>query len=284
MLKISYELEAIKGEQFEWNLKILGISTEAWNKVIHRGIKPVKVFCHPDVLKHDPKKVRYYRMLAMVSQKSMSKIGLNINSYENGKKQFDDRTALMISRHLNNIISILIEHDVEVDEREFDLWRGMAAGSQAQGSWQNVKGSKAEFLIKDIIRKRIEDMGLTIKKGTHSQGGVIKLKDGRTIVMGKEPDIGIYEGDLISTAVEIKGGIDPAGVLERFGATLKSLRRVKQKNPDSTTVVIIPGVSLTSRAIEEINKSRSVIDYLFTLEDILSNREIRERLFKVLKI
>jgi hypothetical protein len=30
--------------------------------------------------------------------------------------------------------------------------------------------------------------------------------------------------------IEVKGGIDQAGVLERIGATLKSLRRTRQEN------------------------------------------------------
>jgi len=94
LLEIAYELEAIKGEELKWNLKELNISLKAWNKIIHRGIKPIRVFSHPDVLKGNPKRVSYYRMLAMVSQKSMSKVGLAVNSYEDGRKSFDDNIAL----------------------------------------------------------------------------------------------------------------------------------------------------------------------------------------------
>jgi len=84
--------------------------------------------------------------------------------------------------------------------------------------------------------------------------------------------------------VEIKGGIDPAGVLERFGAALKSLRRAKQENPNSVTILIMQGVSLTSKAKEEIDKSKSIIDYFFTIEDVIGNEDVRKRLFKILKI
>lgn len=89
----------------------------------------------------NPKRVGYYRMLAMVSQKSMSRVGLSINAYESGKNvnKINEASALQISRHLNKIISVLIENDEMIDQIEFDLWRGMAAGSQAQGSWQNGK-------------------------------------------------------------------------------------------------------------------------------------------------
>ena len=284
LLEIAYELEAIKGEELKWDLKELNISQKAWNKIIHRGIKPVRVFSHPEVLKGNPKRVSYYRMLAMVSQKSMSKVGLTVNGYEDGRKGFDNNMALEISKHLNKITSILIEHDEKIDAREFDLWRGMAAGSQAQGSWQNTKGDRAEVVIKELIERRVREKGLIIKEAIHGRSEKFELKDGRILVMGSEPDIGIYKNDTIQIAVEIKGGIDPAGVLERFGAALKSLRRAKQENSQSVTILIMQGVSLTSKAEEEISKSKATIDYFFTIEDVIGNEDLRKRLFEVLNI
>ena len=267
LLEIAYELEGIKGEELEWHLENLNITTKAWNRVIHRGIKPIRVFAHPEVLKQNPKRVGYYRMLAMVSQKSMARVGLSINRYEEGRSYLDDDAALEISKHLNKIISILIEHDETVDDREFDLWRGMAAGSQAQGSWQNTKGDRAEVVIKELIERRVREKGLIFEEKAHGKGETLKLKDERLLILGSEPDIGIYEDDIIQIAVEIKGGIDPAGVLERFGAALKSLRRAKQESPNSITILIMQGVSLTSKAMEEIDRSKSIIDYFFTIEE-----------------
>ena len=284
LLEIAYELEGIKGEELEWEIKKLNISQTAWNKIIHRGIKPVRVFSHPEVLKGNPKRISYYRMLAMVSQKSMSKVGLTVKDYEDGQKSFDNNIALKISKHLNKIISVLIEHDEEIDAREFDLWRGMAAGSQAQGSWQNTKGDRAEVVIKELIERRIREKGLIIKETIHGKTEKFELKDGRILVMGSEPDIGIYKNDTIQIAVEIKGGIDPAGVLERFGAALKSLRRAKQENPQSVTILIMQGVSLTSKAKEEISESKATIDHFFTIEDILENEDLRKQLFNILNI
>ncbi|RLG33296.1 hypothetical protein DRN97_05365 [Methanosarcinales archaeon] len=73
-------------------------------------------------------------------------------------------------------------------------------------------------------------------------------------------------------------------MLERFGAALKSLRRAKQENSESITVLIMQGVSLTSKAKEEIEKSKSIIDYFFTIEDIIGNEDVRKDLIKILKI
>ena len=44
------------------------------------------------------------------------------------------------------------------------------------------------------------------------------------------------------------------------------------------------GVSLTSKAEEEIKKSKSIIDCFFTIEDIIGNEDVRKDLFKILKI
>ena len=284
LLEVAYELEGIHGEDFEWNIAHLNITRRAWNRVIHRGIKPIRVFAHPEVLKRNPKRVGYYRMLAMVSQKSMSRVGLSINKYERGQGDLDDHMASEISSHLNKMVSILIEHDEKIDDREFDVWRGMAAGSQAQGSWQNTKGDRAEVVIKEFIERRVREKGLVLGKVSHGKGETSELRDGRLLVLGSEPDIGVYKDRLIQIAVEIKGGIDPAGVLERFGAALKSLRRAKQENSNSITLLIMQGVSLTSKAKEEIEKSKTIIDHFFTIEDIIGHEEVRKYLFKILKI
>lgn len=284
LLETAYDLEAIEGERLEWNLERLNISSKAWNRIIHRGIKPVRVFSHPDVLKENPTRVSYYRMLAMVSQKSMSKVGLTVGGYEEGRKKLSDRVALEISRHLNRVISILIEQDETVDPKEFDLWRGMAAGAQAQGSWQNIKGDRTEMVIKELIGRRASEKGLIVEKMILRNSGTLRLKDGRVVVMGSEPDIGVYKNEVIQVAVEIKGGIDPAGILERFGAALKSLRRAKRENPSAITVLIMRAVALTPRAEREIGKSKAIIERFFTVEDVMSNEKVREQLFSILKM
>ena len=139
LMEVAHQIDQIKGETLSWTRTSLDISKKAWNKVIHRGIKPVIVFAHPDVLMSVSRSTGYYRMLAMVSQKSMNQVGLSTLRYEAGHTPKSE-IAESIARHLNKIIGKLVEADETVDAREFDIWRGMAAGSQAQGSWQNAKG------------------------------------------------------------------------------------------------------------------------------------------------
>ena len=154
LLEIADQIGQVKGETLNWNLSKLHISEQAWNKIVHQGIKPITIFVHPQVLMSIVGSVGYYRMLSMASQKSMNNVGLSVYRYEVKGVSPDDERALTIAQRLNQIISNLVEFDEIVDEREFHLWRGMAAGAQAQGSWGNLKGKRVEVQVKTVLRQR----------------------------------------------------------------------------------------------------------------------------------
>lgn len=280
LLEIADQIDQVRGETLIWDN--LNISEQAWNKIIHRGIKPVVVFVHPIVLQTVQGSAGYYRMLAMVSQKSMKQIGISLDGYETGKLIPNEKTALAIAHHLNQIISVLIQADAEIDAREFDLWRGMAAGSQAQGSWQNNKGASAEVVIREVVLQRLQ--ARDIISGEETSPIRIILNDGRVLVFADDPDIAIYQDNVPQVAVEIKGGIDPAGVLERIGAALKSLQRIRQENPNSVTVLILQDVSMTEQAKRDLSRSAETVTHLFSPKAILENELERGRFFSVLGI
>lgn len=282
MLPVAKAIEAFRGETLEWGLSDLGISQLAWNKVIHRGIKPIAVFAHPEVLMRIPGSTGYYRMLSMVSQKSMARMGLSVNTYEAGLSVPDKAAAEQIARHLNQIISRLIEFDEEVSAREFDLWRGMAAGTQAQGSWQNAKGEQVEVLVKGLVQRRLREQGRVVRES--ADGRQMDLSDGRRVTFGDEPDIAFHKGEKIQAAIEVKGGIDPAGVLERLGAALKSLNRAREENPTAVTILVVQGASLTDRAKEDLNLNRHIITHWFTVERLLTEEAARTEVFELLGI
>jgi hypothetical protein len=281
MLEIAEQIEQIQGELLNWNLELLGISDHAWNKIIHRGIKPVIVFAHPEILMNINFAISYYRMLAIVSQKSMNQIGLSTINYEQGHLP-DLSIANLMAKHLNKIISHLVEADEKVSLREFDLWRGMAAGTQAQGSWQNVKGKKVEYLIQGILENHLYKQKLLDEH--LSDKNRLYLKDQRVIVFSDEPDIAIYENNSIQIAVEIKGGIDSAGVLERVGASIKSLSRVKQQNKTSVTILLLQAVSLSEQAKNDLQINQDIVNHWFTVEQILDKAEKQIDFFKLLKL
>ena len=287
VLEVANQIEAIKGETLKWDREELGVSTKAWDKVIHRGIKPIVVFAHPSVLTSTPRAVSYYRMLAIVSQKSMNRVGVATAKYKNATNLPDDQIAWSIARHLNKIISRIIESDTEIDPREFDLWRGMAAGSQAQGSWQNAKGNKYETLVKDLIERRLTETGILKSAKAEEGDGLAKsftLIDERVIVFADEPDVAVFKNDKIITALEIKGGIDMAGVLERVGAAIKSLSRAKSENSKSKTVLLVQSVSLTPKAKLDLKNNKKSVNHWLTIDDVLSEEQTREKFFAWLGI
>jgi len=272
LIDLAEEIEKLRGESYDWSDREgLGIEEQAWNKVIHGGIKPVKVFAHPKVLQENPRRVVYYRMLAMVSQKSMSNVGLPIAAWEKGSrtKKMDDTQAHHLARYLNEIISKLICEDPEVNEREFDLWRGMTAGAQAQGTWQNIKGKRAEEQVYDLIASALGRLGATKDKS-----GQVQLPDGRLVIFGKDPDVVVHLSGQILAAVEIKGGIDPAGALERLGAAVKTLERVQREHPKAVLLLVASSAAITPTLRSELEQ-RPYIDF-FAIEDLVEDKERAE--------
>lgn len=274
--------DLVRGEDLVWVPQQLGISEKAWTRVIHRGIKPVIVFAHPEVLTKIPRSVAYYRMLAMVSQKSMTRVGLTTAGYEVSRGDLTLEHAGALAEHLNRIISNLVDADDSIDSREFDLWRGMAAGSQAQGSWGNTKGDRAEIVVRGILRRRIREKGLALAES--DDASQLELLDGRLAVFADEPDFALYRSDKIEAAIEIKGGIDTAGVLERVGAAVKSLGRAKRENPDAITILVVQGVSMTPRAYEDLEGNRDAVNRWFLVEDVLDDDAIRGELLALLEL
>ena len=287
LIQVAEEIESVEGENLDWDFGALGISAVAWNKIIHNGIKPVIVFAHPSVLMKIQRSVSYYRMLAMVSQKSMGQVGTPTKRFESSAIFPSLVASVLIARRLNTIVSHLIEADDHLNRREFDLWRGMAAGSQAQGSWQNTKGKRAETVIRNHLVSRLRASGLMTEEIPVDRitGALeVSLLDGRQLRMGAEPDLAIHKRNQIEVAVEIKGGIDVAGVLERVGAAIKSLRRAKEENPDATTILIVQGVSMSEQAVRDIQANSDSVNEWFILEDILSKTSVADKYYQLLGI
>ena len=285
LIKVAELIEGVPGETLDWDLDQLSISKDAWNRVIHSGVKPIIVFANPAILTTIEKSVSYYRMLAMVSQKSMNQIGASSARYEQSDNLPKPNTAFLIAQRLNLIISNLVESDNKLNRREFDVWRGMAAGSQAQGSWQNRKGDQAEYEIRQKLVEQLRRSGLIEEDrlvNIHSRILELNLLDGRRLSMGSEPDLVIFSGDRIQAAVEIKGGIDAAGVLERIGAAMKSLSRVKEDDPTAITILIVSRVSMSPQAESDILANKQTVNSWFAIEDILQNPSRRSEYYRLL--
>ncbi len=278
MVEIFDDLCNISGRaaKWDWDLADLGIDVDAWNKVIHRGIKPVLVFAHPQVLQQVPGAVAYYRMLAIVSQKSMQQmgrsedtfsVGRHIISLEEGRRDPGPQEAQKLARWFNYIISPLINSHAILREEELWLWRGMSAGSQADGSWRNRKGKEAENILWTWLSHVLRLQGW--KPRDHSSW----QKNEMIVERAPEPDIQVRRHNEMVAAVEVKGGKDPAGVLERIGAAVKTLQRIKDEHPAAATVLVLRRDAVTEAARQEWHRLRSSINAVFFLEDLTATMQ-----------
>ncbi|GIV11097.1 MAG: hypothetical protein KatS3mg020_0588 [Fimbriimonadales bacterium] len=277
LVEVADAIQTFDGSSVEWDLQALGISEKAWNRAIHSGIAPVRVFAHPVVVQNIPRSVSYYRMLAMVSQKSMKRLQIDTEPYELGLKLPDNETARKIAYHLNTIITQLIESEAKIEPREFDIWRGMAAGTQAQGAWQNQKGSEYEVIVKQLLISRFEPMGIVKKH----ESDCIVFQNGCKICFGSDPDIRLLHGHELLLAVEVKGGIDPAGAHERLGAALKTLQSCKEQFPECATVLLIRRGTFTKGLEKRLSESMRAITRWFFIEDVLENEPIQNEFLQV---
>lgn len=85
-------------------------------------------------------------------------------------------------------------------------------------------------------------------------------------------------------AIEVKGGIDTAAILERVGAAIKSLSRAKEENPAAHTVLLMPEVSFTQQASLDLLNNQNAVNYWFTVEAMLNNPATQQNVFHLLGI
>ncbi len=268
LLEVLSHLKNAPATTWDWSLEALEIAPDAWRVVVHSSnLTPIMAFAHPEALRTIPGAVRYYRMLSMVSQKSMQRVGLSVAAFEEKGILPDETTAWALARHFNKILSMLIAteaHEAGLSRDEILLWRGMAAGTQAQGSWQNAKGKQMEQLLQTRLIRYLQAQGAT------RAGQAWHWRDYR-VHFSSEPDIAVFQGEEIIAAVEIKGGIDAAGVLERLGAAVKSLQRVKDHFPAAVTVLVLTGASLTPQAQDDLHRQRQAVNAWYLMEDLLED-------------
>ncbi len=256
-------------EDFPQNLQFeplddLMICLEAWNHVIESGIEPSKVFAHPELLIAHPEASAYYRGIALLSQKRVAALAGSVNSWEekNPKARVSIDKAKKIARLYNTIISSIIEGatDWTMENGYRNVIATMAIG--LDGSMRNIIGQDAEETVKERVRMWLEKQDLILSCNT--QKTVFELAKGCTMHYRSEPDIEFQENGRTVATVEIKGGRDPAGALERLGAMTKSF----ENTPPGCTNILVAGV-ITPEMRSRL-QSIGVVK-VFELDDVITD-------------
>ena len=247
-------------------LDALLISELAWEHVNAGGIEPRMVFAHPDLLQEHPPISAYYRGIALLSQKRVSDLATSVSNWENPDKhsRVTEERSIAVSCLYNAVISSIIEGaaDWTIENGYRNIIANMGIG--LDGTIRNVIGQDAERSVKDKIGAWLESVGLI--DVFSSDQSTYELPNDYLMHFAAEPDIAFRQtiGGIqkVIATIEIKGGKDPAGALERLGAIQKSF----EATPPGCTNILIAGVVTTEMA-ERLDKAGIVKRFL--LDDLL---------------
>ena len=234
----------------------LCIAKDAWRKVIDAGVKPRLVFAHPDLLKAIPNASLYYRGIALLSRKRVQEIAGSVDTWERSpeRARVTKEKALKVSRLYNAVISAIL-----LDRTDWTLedgYRNILAtvGITEDGAMRNIK----ERLI-DWLR----DRQLVVDPAEPSpSASEWVLEGGVRMSFGSEPDIAFHKAGKLAVLIEIKGGKDPAGALERLGAVKKTF----DETPADCKNFLVAGV-VTPTMRERLEEMRFEGD--FDIEQLL---------------
>lgn len=241
------------------------ISEQAWEYVTGSGIEPKLVFAHPSVLREHPRASQYYRGLALLPQKRVADIAVPVASWEDGSRKtpITDDQSLRVARLYNAVISSIIEGTTNwtLENGYRNIIANMGIG--LDGTFRNIIGRDAEDLIRTRIRNWLESRQLILEQS--SDAAEFQLPAGYSMRYGSEPDI-LFRQEISGVVrdvatIEIKGGRDPAGALERLGAMQKSF----EATPPNCVNMLIAGVvtdEMQSR-LEQMG-----VEKVFLLDDL----------------
>jgi hypothetical protein len=95
----------------------------------------------------------------------------------------------------------------------------------------------------------------------------ILLTNGTSILFSSDPDISLVsQNGLTVCALEVKGGADPAGALERYGAAKKSFEEVRLHSPGVMTILVAS--CITPEVYTRIKKDPLITSY-YNLTELL---------------
>lgn len=218
----------------------LMIEPEVWAYVVEtQGYAPKLVFCHPDVLKAGPISSLHYRGLCGLSLKTAQDYVGALASLEAGnpRARLSDDKAQKMARVYNTFICSIIKNSS--DWTLENGYRTIIAtlGITLDGVMRNTIGSIAEKRIRTLVLEWLQRQGLLRSPGLTRQQitdeipNQIELADNVNMRFGSEPDIAFYRAGQLLATVEIKGGTDSAGALERYGAATKSFQQAIASSP-----------------------------------------------------
>ena len=219
---------------FDLPLESYLISQAAWDHVSRVGVNPALVFCHADMLEEEPFVSLYYRGISGLSLKEVQNQARSVAAWERDpekrprKPRLTNDAAKQVAGLYNSVISSTIENTTDwVLENGY---RTMVAslGISFDGTMRNTFGRLPEQRVRRLLLQYVVEHGLLAGPdypnldSLSTIEGRWELKGNVNMEFSSEPDVAFRRSGSLEATIEIKGGIDPAGALERLGAANKS--------------------------------------------------------------
>lgn len=280
-------IEAIRkfSKPLSWKpLQEFMIDADVWRYAAKKGYDPKEVFCHPEVLIHNPTTSLYYRGLCGLSVKAAKSYFGTIESLEEGNSRghLNVEKAQKMAQTYNYFICSIIKNSTDWSIENGYRTIIATLGITLDGSMRNKIGEIAEERIRAMIvewlteKKLIVEPKVDKEKISEKTQRVFELKNGVIMEFSSEPDIAFTKEKHLLAVVEIKGGIDPAGALERYGAATKSFQHAIETSSRCKNFYL--GAVFTPELERRISEDR-LVEKTFNIIEILDDPTARERFF-----
>jgi hypothetical protein len=262
------------------------IEEKAWRHVTALGLEPQLVFSHPALLQASPLTSLYYRGMAGLSIKACKDYFGAVERIESvvvGAKIPADK-ALKMARTYNLFISSIILNSTNWTLRNGHRMILATMGITLDGTMRNKVGEIAEDRIRRMILDWLNEHGLVkqTEPAAVAEGKLprkVICKNGTVMQFSSEPDIAFLRDDQLLATVEIKGGIDPAGALERYGAAKKSFEEAVRESGRCRNFYL--GGVFTDELTRRITADR-LVEKTYSIIVLLKDIAIREEFFREL--
>lgn len=297
------EVTSLDPAAYDWsNLDDLGIAADAFQSAKTKVIPVTLVFCHPKALEQNPRRVIWYRGLALLSRKEVSDlVGVTLKKMEDddppGKLRAE--SARRLAHLLNRHICAVVAAEPNLSPEQVLEYVAVTFGATLQGRWQNEVGS-VQSVFKGFIIKHFADRKLIATVVTPSgemspaaafakdaEISEMVLSNGTRITFGSNPDVGVYRElrgeDKRVVDIEVKGGTDAANVYERLGKAADSFRRSREANPRCRNIYVADRITPAIEKLIETNPEYAqLVNSYYLLSGVLTEQEVRKRFLKEL--
>ena len=268
------------------------IDLEIWEYVtIEKNYDPKLVFCHPEIIKALPISSLYYRGLTGLSIKAAKEYIGSIENLEKGnsRARINDEKVNKIAQVYNTFICSIIKGSTDwtIDNGKRTIIATL--GITLDGIMRNKIGSIAEERIRTLIFEWLKHNNLIVSSHEYTNEEAdnlpftCELKNNIIMRFSSEPDISfskiIGDKEELLAVVEIKGGIDPAGALERYGAATKSFQHALTVSPRCKNFFLS---AVYTQELKKRIKNDRLVEQYYDIIEILEDKSIRDTFFNEL--